>query len=207
MASAPSPVVHWLDQRGIQWEVAFKFFTQFSAMEYALKEAKFLRLNDGEEIRDIPESKEQSARCTDAHADWRGFAEAFEEYVINQNMMTNTEKKRFDEAKSQLMGNPPRKYQRKLHTRETKWVEKSYQKPITLWDTVDCMKTVRNNLFHGNKYPFGDERDRLLIEACMSLLNLFIAGSRRARVIDIDSTKPSLHKISLVYGMVLVADE
>lgn len=43
------------------------------------------------------------------------------------------------------------------------------------WDfIIDCIKTVRNNLFHGEKFPFDTDRDVELICHCSVVLRTLI---------------------------------
>jgi hypothetical protein len=198
MADTSAYRLNWLDQRQIRWEEAFRFFAQFSAMEYALKEAKFLQQPEGTREDDPP-----SNVWVDAKADWKGFSNVFENYVLQQSLMTGNDLKTFTDARSTINGRPPKSFMRRKYTKETCWKGSGHEERDNLWYTVRCMLTVRNNLFHGNKYPIGDPRDRMLLENCSLLIGLLSTYCHKVEIKDGADEPKKMRRVHDIYRMVI----
>jgi hypothetical protein len=130
-------------------ELVFEFLVVFSRFEYALKRTRHVN-GDAKHI----------------DANWGSFAKA-----INASLFQNPSAQ-LAEAIDYLSNNPPKK--------------QNYVAGVPDWTdacsgTVDanrllCLtRAVRNNLFHGGKYPMGPvydtARDKQLLRHCLVLLN------------------------------------
>jgi len=130
-------------------DLVFDFFWRFSAFECALKRTGFLSANPH------------------VAADWRSFAKAI------QGKFSTVEHFAFREAVDKLMRLSPKR--QILENGKLDW-EKIERKPGQSDEefTVVLLKTVRNNLFHGGKYPgiHIDEiaRDRDILAAASIIL-------------------------------------
>lgn len=134
---------------GVNSEMVFDYFVVFSRFEYALKRAGFLNTN-----------------VSMAAPDWTAFAD---EVANKFEKLANTDLSR---AKAYLMNNPPKKQIRDGHRID--WmVPQRGTVPEVRW-LLDLVKIVRNNLFHGGKYPRNIQsdpaRDSQLIESCLIIL-------------------------------------
>jgi hypothetical protein len=132
--------------------LVLQFFLVFARFEYALKRSGFLRGN---------ESK--------VEPDWDRFADSL------KDKFERSDKPDFIEALHYLNEHPPQK--QVVRKRELGWapnvrdVGESREKWV-----LRLVRTVRNNLFHGGKYPYPDgpihepARDRMLLSASLTVL-------------------------------------
>jgi len=133
---------------GVNSEMVFDFFVVFSRFEYALKRAGFLK------------------NGTRADPDWTAFADKVAkkfEKLSNSDLI---------QAKAYLINNPPKKQIRE--GKRFDWIAPQRgTTPEARWLLV-LVKIVRNNLFHGGKYPRNIQsdpaRDSQLIESCLIIL-------------------------------------
>ncbi|MCC7382239.1 MAG: hypothetical protein IT384_10440 [Deltaproteobacteria bacterium] len=138
-------------------DVVFEFFVFFSRFEYALKRRGFF---DGDE--------------KGVAANWDQFANSV------RGKFRDLDQTAFVAACSYLKMHPPKK--QVLHQRALSWKEtqpgtgESDEAFITR-----CVRTVRNNLFHGGKYPVPDgpvsevARDHQLLQHCVAVLDACLA--------------------------------
>lgn len=92
------------------------------------------------------------------YAGWVAFSERISESFDRGNP-------EIQEACDYILGNPPRK------KRDNTWVSIDLDEDSDCGNILKCVKTVRNNLFHGSKYPFAPERDNILITSCLVILD------------------------------------
>jgi hypothetical protein len=139
-------------------DLVFRFFAVFSRFECALKRADFFKrgLNDA------------------AQPDWERFSQTL------QGRFGGIQNAAFGEACARLLTKPPQKQvvdgqalRWKASTRVAGECEEAY--------ILRLVRTVRNNLFHGGKYPWPDQgvedaaRNRGLLEASLVVLNECLA--------------------------------
>ncbi len=134
-------------------EAVLDFFLEFSRFEYALKRAEFLRKGTEE-----------------AQPDWDRFAQTL------SGKLRRDRNDAFAKARSLLLGTPPKKQivntSGQLGWRESTRGQGESEEAFLL----RLVRTVRNNLFHGGKFPdpVGPVkdcvRDRALIEAAIDVL-------------------------------------
>jgi hypothetical protein len=139
----------WLDR-----DLVFQFFWRFSVFECALKREGFLR----------PARPSRDA----AEPDWDGFARAiagrFQEVRVSG----------FQEAAAALAADPPQR--QVVRENRLAWA-KVEQGPGESYEAfmLRILKTARNNLFHGGKYPDGpiDEiaRNRAILRGALTILD------------------------------------
>ncbi len=138
-------------------ETVMKFFFVFSRFEYALKRAKYLKPN-----------KENIA-----WADWDKFSKDLE------NIFTTNKTPELREAIDYLQKHPPLK--QIVKKGKIGWQKKKplNHKPDIHW-ILKQVRIVRNNLFHGGKFPDGPIQDParnpeliknclIILEACLEL--------------------------------------
>jgi hypothetical protein len=143
-------------------EIVFEFFSLFSRFEYALKRGGFLR------------------KGKRAKPDWEAYADTLRESFSKVN------DEGFKRACAYLKGQPPEKQvviQHKLDweatTQESGESEERY--------VLRLVRTVRNNLFHGGKYPYtfgptkNDDRNRRLLKTGRVILELCFSLSADLR--------------------------
>lgn len=138
-------------------EIVFGFFVAFSRFEYALKRRGFV---GGDEKR--------------VDADWDQFANSI------RDKFPTLHGEGFVAACGYLKKHPPKK--QVLHKGSLSWKEtfpgagESDEAFITR-----CVRVVRNNLFHGGKYPAPDgpvsdvARDGQLLRHCLAVLDACLA--------------------------------
>lgn len=136
---------------GIDKNLVIEFFIFFSRFEYALKKAGYI---DGNSKR--------------VWANWEEFANEIEKFF---DAKKNEE---LEEAVNYLLTNPPRK--QILKDGKLSWKDNKQSKKES--DTeylLRLVRTVRNNLFHGGKFPelltYDHERDEKLLLSSLVLLN------------------------------------
>ncbi len=138
-------------------EIVLQCFVTFSRFEYALKRAGFVKCDSH----------------NNASADWRRFAR--ERLDARLADMTDTE---FAKARSYLLREPPQKQIFVKSEEIMRWQKNSQQ--LREGDAeylLRLVKDVRNNLFHGGKYPPPDGpvsdqalRNGQLLQACLTIL-------------------------------------
>jgi len=136
-------------------EIVFTYLFLFSRFEYALKKCKYThRENNG------------------VSANWECFI---------KNVKEDFNKDRTEELSDSvtcLLDNPP---QAQILDENGNLVFKRHvstdQGPVPL-RLYNCLRIVRNNLFHGGKYPGNPvsdtARDKKLLQCCITILNDFI---------------------------------
>jgi hypothetical protein len=133
-------------------DVVVQFFYFFSRFEYALKRCKY---NIGEN--------------NGAKADWDKFGNDLDEENLFSEIVESDES--FKKACDYLFDNSPKKQIARDY--EISWTEC----PVDGRDFKNLfilVRRVRNNLFHGGKFPDmpieGSERDELLLNNCLIIL-------------------------------------
>lgn len=132
-------------------ELVFEFFWRFSAFECALKRAGYLK------------------KKAYAEADWEAFG------VRLSGRFSGIQDQTFAAALELLDSATPRR--QVVRGGMLGWEELTRGPKDTreAW-TIRLMKTVRNNLFHGGKYPDGPidevERDDMLLRAALAVLKV-----------------------------------
>lgn len=125
-----------------------RFFYIFSRFEYALKRARYLKKNTNAEPRW-------------AEPAWDDFAEKVGDIFFQK----------IKSCESRILISQPPKRQ-VICNNELSWEDENV--PSTCKGLFLAIRRVRNNLFHGGKYPIGpiDEpsRNRDLIRACLNVL-------------------------------------
>lgn len=141
-----------LPPQALDRELVLEFFWKFSVFECALKREGFLR-----------------ARREDAAAepDWRKFARDIEGRFDAASVSG------FAEAKSELLRLSPRR--QVVRDGRLAWEPIDQNRGSEDEFIIQLMKAVRNNLFHGGKYPDGpiDEvaRNRDILRAALKILD------------------------------------
>lgn len=132
-------------------KIVFDFFSLFSRFEFALKRAGFLM-------------HEKNAK-----PDWETYASAL------RGLFSKTDDEEFKIACAYLKGWPPKKQvviQKKLAWEPTKQESGEPEERYVL----RLVSIVRNNLFHGGKYPYtfgpttNDDRNRRLLKDSVVIL-------------------------------------
>jgi hypothetical protein len=134
-------------------KLAWQFFVFFSRFEYALKkDPRYLMAGAG-----------------DAKPNWDLFASN------NNERFDLAASTRLAEAVDYFRARPPRKQTR--DSGQLGWSKPLMHKapePVLVWLLL-CVRTVRNNLFHGGKFPrlavSDPSRDRTLIEHSLVILS------------------------------------
>lgn len=134
-------------------ELVLQFFVYFSRFEYALKRARYVR----------------GDRYNNAWPDWDRFASEHGDVLLE-----DTTDREFMEARAFLLREPPRR--QIVRCGGLQWRENA-QRPgesdaIYL---LRLVRDVRNNLFHGGKYPNEEVsgrrlRNSALLQACLTIL-------------------------------------
>lgn len=129
---------------------AIIFFLFFSRFEYALKRAGFV------------------AEVGDAKADWTRYAQQ------RPHLIANARDARFRGAVALLEQQTPKK--QVLIDGQLDWRGDRYDGEFTLDRIFTLVRRIRNNLFHGGKFPSGEqsaiERDRNLIRAGIAIMQM-----------------------------------
>src|SRR6266850_2583883 len=138
-----------IDALGVDRELVLEFFAYFSRFEYALKQSDFLKPGDK------------------AKPDWKGYANSL------QGRFKEVQTPKFLEAVRFLLTQPPGTQVRSRNdlgwdktVRRNREHDEGY--------VLRLVRTLRNNLFHGGKYPPGpvpDEgRNQSLLVAAIAVL-------------------------------------
>jgi len=139
-------------------QLSYGFFIVFSRFEYALKNRKYLIAN-----------KQQVNRK--AESDWDSFARA------NEKNFNPDQNKELKEAVEYISNNPPKKQVVDVNE-SLNWIDSA---PITDYNgrklewLLLMIRRIRNNLFHGGKYPnfmvAEPSRNHKLIYSAIIILN------------------------------------
>jgi hypothetical protein len=137
-----------IDSLNVPKELTLEFFAAFARFEYALKRAGYVVGND----------KSASAGWDRFAVDLRDMGDAALAPVLAVCVY--------------LRQHPPKK--QVVNNGKLEWVVRPVAgSPIE--DVLLSIRTVRNNVFHGGKFPTGvvaePLRDRQLIEECLAVLN------------------------------------
>ncbi len=131
--------------------LACQFFVFFSRFEYTLKRARFVQTNSKAE----------------AYADWRGFA-----HKMAALLCKHTDNS-FKTAVTYIKAHPPKK--QVLSGQGLRWVEDNFSGDFDLDRVLVLVRRIRNNLFHGGKFPEGPKddvsRDRELLKSGIAVLH------------------------------------
>jgi hypothetical protein len=161
-----------LDRLAGDHELVFIFFGTFSRFECVLKRSpKFLGYD----------------RHRNAQADWTKFAESL------GGRLSEAQDHSLVEARKRLLARPP-KTQKVSKDNELEWSDtepRTDESPDEY--LLRLVRTVRNNLFHGGKYPppIGPVQDvarnRSLLEDCLVILNHCLTLSPKLEVAFADA--------------------
>lgn len=142
--SSPNDLYDYLK---VDKDLVTGFSIQFSRFEYALKRAGYCK------------------QCKNAKPDWKRFAQEHEK------LFDAKKDGKLETAVQYLRAKPPKKQVQENGKLGWQAVEK---KSAQLEQILCWIKTIRNNLFHGGKFPSGpvDEpgRDTKLLENCVAIL-------------------------------------
>lgn len=136
-------------------QIAYKFFNCYSRFEYALKVSGFVYTKGRSQV---------------AMADLNGFVHSIEgDLDLNSTSIS--------EAVNYLLSEPPNEWL--SIDGSLVWGSKIRQGNDTA-AMVDCIRTVRNNLFHGNKMSNVNnlQRNIELINACLIILNELLSHNQ-----------------------------
>lgn len=111
-------------------DLVFEFFAAFARFEFALKRHQAYLENKGY-----------------AAANWNAFA------VAISNRFSEVHDADFREAVRHLETEPPK--QQIVKANALDWRDLKRDGKTTEQFVIECLKTVRNNLFHGGKFPEG----------------------------------------------------
>lgn len=139
-------------------QIAYKFFNCYSRFEYALKESGFVFTTGRSQV---------------AMADLNGFTNSIKGIL-------DLKSESIKSAVSHLIAEPPN---------ELLWVDGAliWRPKIKEGDDLgfilDCLRTARNNLFHGNKMSDVNnlQRNINLINACLIILNELLMHNQSVR--------------------------
>ena len=138
--------------------LAYEFFLFFSRFEYALKRAGFVQANR--------EGKVYAA-------DWKCFT-----HKMGDLLSTCTDDS-FRDAVAYIRSHPP-KIQVLLGKRLA-WDKDDFANPFDVDRLLELVRRIRNNLFHGGKFPEGPEddvsRDRKLLRSGITILRACLESS------------------------------
>lgn len=147
------------------FELASRFFILFSRFEYSLKRSGYCKAD-----KDI------------AEADWSLFANL----IADKLFLNDTVE--FKQAAEYMKLRPP---SRQMRDMTWKVKECKVNSPVgeSRW-LIDSVRTIRNNLLHGGKYPLIviDEpaRNQLLLQHSMEVLYAFLACDQNVKEIFLD---------------------
>ena len=146
-------------------EIVLQFLVTFSRFEYALKRAGFVK----------------GDRHNNASADWCRFAR--EKLHSRLADIPDTE---FTEARWYLLQEPPGKQIFVKDKRIVRWEANSqWSRESEAEYLLRLVKDVRNNLFHGGKYPDGpvgeQTRNRRLLQACLTILDYCLSTDEKVK--------------------------
>lgn len=148
------------DSFGFEKELVLEFFIDFSRFEYALKNANYVKCRSPTDNR--------------AEVDWIAFLKDIkDQFVIKGN-------DKFEKAANYINDKPPKKQIFKVCKLDWSNTKRQNGMGDAEW-YLKLIKQVRNNVFHGGKYPTGEieepARNRELLENSLTLLKLFLECS------------------------------
>lgn len=153
-----------LDSLYLEQGLVLRFFTVFSRFEYSLKRGGFAK----------------AGPYHAAQADWRAFGDSA------QTALASLRNPEYIQALEFILTQPPRR--QVYDSGAIRFVDSTRDQIET--DVVFALRmvrTVRNNLFHGGKYPegpVGDQgRDRSLLEACIVILKACLETNAQLQAI------------------------
>lgn len=156
-------------QLGSSGDDVFAFFICFSKFECALKQAGYKSWNE--------EKKELSPN-------WRMFAGDIAPEFDKQG--AEPQEGILNEAVRYFLDNPPKK--QVLKDGQIDWKDVEYNGGSKLRWLIDAIKRVRNNLFHGGKYPFSPieepARDSMLLTYGLVILQECLALCRSEKLAE-----------------------
>ena len=140
-----------LSELGVDKELVMEFFVVFSRFEFALKKAKYLERENG-----------------DAFPNWDAFSKKYRDEFDPQKEI------QLSEAWDYLKNEPPMK-QIVVDGQLDFEVNKQFTGKFSLFEAQLAVRTVRNNLFHGGKFPNSGvvddpARKTKLLSMCLVLL-------------------------------------
>jgi len=137
--------------------LAYQFFVFFSRFEYTLKRARFVQTNSKGEAR----------------VDWKGFA-----HKMAPLLCKHTDNS-FKTGVTYIETHPPKK--QVLSGQGFRRVEDNFSGDFDLDRVLVLVRRIRNNLFHGGKFPEGPEddvsRDRKLLRSGITILRACLESS------------------------------
>jgi hypothetical protein len=140
-----------LPAQALDHELVLAFFWKFSVFEAALKRAGFLR----------------TGRNNAAEPDWNRFAREIEGRFAEASVTG------LAEAKEELRRISPRR--QVVRDGKLGWEPVEQKSESDDAFTIRLMRTARNNLFHGGKYPDGPineiARNRKILRAALTILD------------------------------------
>jgi hypothetical protein len=149
------------EQLGLEKDLVCEFLLRFSRFEYALKRAGFVV---GDEKRAEPA--------------WDSFANSL------RGQFSSMSAPDFVRAVSLLDSAPPQKQVLKKGQLDWDDNKKHSSESQEAW-ILRLVRTVRNNLFHGGKYPGtvvpDPERDQQLLRACLAVLEQALGLSPKVK--------------------------
>ncbi|WP_374033587.1 hypothetical protein ACES2I_12630 [Bdellovibrio bacteriovorus] len=150
-----------LDPQGM--ELCFRFFILFSRFEYALKRSGFYK-----DPRDHDRSLEL---CWDKAGN-------------KLDPLCKSSLEDYRNRTPSIFENPPKKPMIRPD-REIAWVSPNIQQMSTTRQALHIVSSVRNNLFHGGKWPDGPlsdtARDKFLIESSIEIIEVILNSTSEVR--------------------------
>jgi hypothetical protein len=141
-----------LDLLNVPRELTLRFLAVFSRYEYALKRAGYVQ---GDESK--------------ISADWDTFARDVS--TLDPSLIVSV----LDSC-AYLRQYPPKK--QVLKDCRLQWVQRKGSVGSAIGDVLLSVRTVRNNVFHGGKFPEGPVveplRDEQLIRECLAVLEILL---------------------------------
>ena len=121
----------------------------------------------------------------DAKADWTAFAQA------HPTVLSSNCDPRFVNAVKFIRESPPKK--QKVKVGRLVWESDSFTQAFDAGRLLILVCRIRNNLFHGGKFPEEPEedvsRDRALLEAGLCVMQAFVDADHDVRTIFLEDLK------------------
>lgn len=144
-------------------DLCFRFFILFSRFEYALKRAGFYK---------EPGKKQRSLELC-----WDKAGNAL-------NSLCKPSLEEYHKRNPYMFQKPPKKLM--IHPNgQIEWFSSNIQTMNTTRQALHIVSSVRNNLFHGGKWPDGPQsdtaRDKLLIESSIEIIEIILNSAESVR--------------------------